>query len=165
MKEVIIGLNWLDIIFLVIALLSLVGNLYQYMQLQSVKEELRIPIYNSIVGLFMDIKTKMKNAMMRQQHLVNPNNPHTVIDTLKWEYQIFALDVVNWMQGFHDELTGIISTLNPGDKKGEKIIKSGEFGLDDNEKETRNLVSQIYLNQLRRQAEENAPRPVNNAGQ
>jgi len=66
MKEVIIGLNWLDIIFLIIALISLAGNLYQYMQIKNLKEELRRPVYNSIVGLFMDIKTKMRNATMRQ---------------------------------------------------------------------------------------------------
>jgi len=154
MKEVIIGLNLLDITFLVIALISMAGNLYQFMQVKNLKEELRKPVYNSIVGLFMDIKTKMKNAALKQIYLAHKDNPHTEINTLKWEYRLFTLDVVNWMQGFQDELTGIIGTLNPKDKTGADIIKAQEFGQDEIEIATRRLTAQIYLKSLEPQVKE-----------
>lgn len=162
MKEIIIGLNWLDIIFLGLALLSLFGNLYQHLKIERLKEELRTPIYNAIVGLFMDIKTKTKNASVVQSSIVNPNNPHTELSTLKWEYQMFVYDVYHWLQGLQDELTGIISTLHPEDKKGEKIIRAQEFGLTETEKETNRLVTEMTLNNLRNQVQQAGNNPVTN---
>ncbi|MGC1135810.1 MAG: hypothetical protein WA941_23500 [Nitrososphaeraceae archaeon] len=157
-KEIAVRLSSLEIFFIFTTLVSLAFNLYQFLQCRKIETQLRLPIYNSLVGLFMDIKTKINNAYLKQQYVANPHNPHTDINTIKWEYQLFALDVANSMQGFQEVLAGILTTLKPEDTRGEKVIRASEFGLTETEIETRRLVAERQLRALRAQEPQTASR-------
>jgi len=153
MDDSVLNLGKFEIITLLIAIGSLAFSYYQWIESKRIQKELRTPIYNTLVGLFMDIKFKRNNAVLQQMYVGNPNNPHTEISTLKWEYRQFALSMAADMQGFQETVTGLLNTLNPDDKEGKDVFRASEFGQSEDEKR---LQAQIIKQILNDETEETA---------
>ena len=153
-KNVVLNLTGLEIFFIATTVLSLFFNLYQFMTGRKEKEKLREPLSNSLIALFNEIKQKSLNAYATQQFLFNASNPHNQIETLKWEYSLFAQNVMDSLKGFQEMVVGMLITLNPKDREGKIAFRSTEYGLTEYEKEFNKLQAeswnQIYLANLRR---------------
>lgn len=144
-KNVVLRLTGLEIFFIITTLISIGFNFYQFVESRSMKKELHIPIYSALVGLFNDIKLKRLNAYLQQSYVASDRNPHTELNTIKWEYQQFCLSVATSMQGFQETVTAILLTLNPKDKEGKEVFSASNFGLSDTERLIRDQNIRQYL--------------------
>lgn len=106
MKEVATQLTWLEIFFISTTILSLFGNVFQFMIWWRDKTKFHIPIFSALVALFNDIKSKITNVYLVQQVLFNPQNPNKDLDTMKWEFYQFTTHVMSYMQGFQENVVG-----------------------------------------------------------
>ena len=149
MKEVVLELTGLDLIFLTIALVSLLGNVIQFMIWWRDQKNLYQPISKTLTGLFNDIKNKATHAMWVQNTLFNANNPHKDVETIRWEYGTYAQTVWNYLQGFQEAVVAVLVSLDPEDKDGKAAFRASDYGLTDEEKAIRrqNLES-LRLGQL-----------------
>jgi hypothetical protein len=147
MKETVLELNWLDIILIVIALLSIVGNLIQGMIWWRDQKRFYLPIEKSVVGLFNTIKHKINHTAWTQGVISNPNNPHKEIATLKHEYSQYIQSIATFLLGLQETVVSIYMSFNPSDKKGEEAFKASEFGLSDEDKEVRILLRHVVMKQ------------------
>lgn len=143
MKEVALELTWLDIIFLGLAVVSLVMNIYQWLD----RKRLELPLRNSALALFNDIKAKTGNIQFMNGALFNPNNPHKDIETLRWEYGLFQQAMYAFLQGFQENVVAILVTLSPGDREGKQAFRASDYGLTKFEKEGREAYQRQLLEQ------------------
>ena len=90
MREVVFQLTWLDLFLITLALLSLFGNLFQFMIWWRDRKNLYRPLSSTLIGLFNDIKRKASHAFFVQNTLFQENNPHSDITTLRWEYAAYT---------------------------------------------------------------------------
>ena len=104
MKQTVLELSQLDLIFMCVALLSLFVNLYQFMLYWRDRRNFKEPISNALRGLFNDIKAKVNHAYTTQNMLFSPTNPHKDVDTLRWDYAAFTQTVLSELQGFQEQL-------------------------------------------------------------
>ncbi|MGI6614985.1 MAG: hypothetical protein ACOX30_03015 [Dethiobacteria bacterium] len=116
MKEIVIGLSWLDIIFVVFALSSFGWNIVQYVE----RRKIVVPLKSSLIALFNDVKTKHLHAFQALNMLLADNNPHTDIDTLRWDYTAFIQTVTSYLQGFQEIVVGLLVSVDPYDREGKK---------------------------------------------
>lgn len=137
MKEVVLQLNALDLILLVIALISLLGNVIQFMIWWRDQKNLYQPISKALTGLFNDIKNKANHAMWVQNTLFMPKNPHKDVETIRWEYGTYAQTVWNYLQGFQEAVVAVLVSLDPEDKDGKAAFRASDYGLTDEEKAIR----------------------------
>ncbi|MGB2691239.1 MAG: hypothetical protein WBC96_01965 [Thermodesulfobacteriota bacterium] len=135
----------LELFFIGTTILFIIFNLYQLMETKRMKKELELPIHNSLVGLFNDIKSKMNTAYLIQSHLGHPSNPHKEINTLRWEYNQFILFSIGQLSGFQESVVSILSTLNPKDKEGKDIAKAKDYGLSEDDRKLRDQLMQRQL--------------------
>jgi len=149
MKQVILDLTVLDIILLSIALISLFGNLFQFMIWWRDKKKFYNPVFSALVALFNDIKSKTNNVYIRQQLLYNTKNPHEKLETLKWEFYEFTSAVIGYLQGFQETVVGVLVTLNPEDKEGKESFSAANYGLTEEEKNLRKAQLEKILEQTR----------------
>ena len=133
MKEIILELNWLEIAFFALAVVSLVFNILQWQDRKASKE----PLSNALTSIFNDIKAKTNNAYFMYNALFNPKSPHKDIETLKWEYGLYIQSVISQLLGFQEQLVGVLVSLNPGDKTGKRAFRALEYGLTEREKDFR----------------------------
>jgi len=136
-KDVMLSLTLLDIFFISATIVSLFFNLYQFMLGRREKKALQAPLTNALIGLFNDIKSKNLTIYVTQQSLFNTMNPHTQIETLRWEYYNFTQSVIGYLNGFQEALGGALVTLNPKDKEGNLAFRASDYGLTEDEKEFR----------------------------
>jgi hypothetical protein len=149
MKEIVLQLNSLDMIFLGIALVSLFINLFQFMIWWRDQKKFYRPLSSSLIGLFNDIKTKITHAFATQNLLFSAKNPHKELETLRWEYAAFTNTVINYLNGFQEIVVSILATLNPSDKEGKEAFRASDFGLTEEEKQQRKeVLSRVMQQQL-----------------
>lgn len=137
MKEIALNLTGLEIFFIITTLLSLVGNVIQFMMGYRDRKYILKPISSSLIAIFNDIKNKTLHAFIEQGALGNPKNPHT-IDTLKWQSASFAQAMITYLQGLQEAVVGVLVTLNPKDKEGKEVFRASDYGLTEEEKKNRN---------------------------
>ena len=147
MKTVVLNLTGLEIFFIGTTILALFLNLYQLMLSIKAKASLQAPLSNSLIALFNDVKSKSTSVFDTQQFLFHKQNPHKDIDTLRWEYFQFTKNVINFLNGFQENLVGALVTLNPEDKQGEKAFKAADYGLTEQEKEFKRTYMANIKNQ------------------
>lgn len=133
MEEVIVDLNWLDIIIIFSALVSFAWNIWQYVE----KKKTVLPLKSMLTALFNDIKAKSLHAYRVQQLLYVPENPHSDIQTLRWDYYSFTNTTIHNLQGFQEIVVGLLVSLDPNDKEGKGAFKAFDYGLSDQDKEIR----------------------------
>jgi hypothetical protein len=146
-KIVVLNLTGLEIFFIATTIVSLFLNLYQMMIAKKEKAALQAPLSNSLIALFNDVKSKTTKVFETQEFLFHKQNPHKEIETLRWEYFQFTKNVMNFLNGFQESLVGILVTLNPEDKQGEKAFKAADYGLTEQEKE----LKRGYMDRLKDQ--------------
>ena len=134
-KTVVLNLTGLEIFFILTTILALFLNLYQLMLSIKEKATLHAPLSNSLIALFNDVKSKKTSVFETEQFLFHKQNPHKDIDTLRWEYFQFTKNVNNFLNGFQENIVGALVTLNPEDKRGEKVFNAADYGLTEAEKE------------------------------
>lgn len=144
-KEVVLNLTGLEIFFIATTIFSLFLNLYQLMTAKKERAALQSPLSNTLVALFNDVKSKSTSVFETQQFLFHKQNPNKDIDTLRWEYLQFTKNIINFLNGFQENLVGALVTLNPEDKQGEKAFKAADYGLTEQEKE----LKRGYMNGLK----------------
>jgi len=133
MKTVILNLNWIELFFICSTIVSLVFNILQWRDRKASKE----PLSNALISMFNDIKSKTNGVFFTYNALFNPNNPHKDIATLRWEYGLFAQSVLGYLQGFQEQVVGVLVSLNPEDKEGSRAFRAMDFGMTSQEKELR----------------------------
>jgi len=142
MKETIIGLTWLDIIFIIFSLISFAWNIVQYVE----RRKIVIPLKSSLIALFNDVKTKHLHAYQALNMLLSDNNPHTDIATLRWDYAAFIQTVTNNLQGFQEIVVGLLVSVDPYDREGKEAFRAFSYGLTEDEKELRRQAT-LYRSQ------------------
>lgn len=157
MKEAVLNLTILEIFFIATTILSLFINLYQLMTAKKDKAALQAPLSNSLIALFNDVKAKSTSVFETQQFLFHNQNPHKDISTLKWEYLQFTKTVINFLNGFQESLVGVLATLNPEDKQGDKAFKAADYGLTEQEKDLKRGFMNRLKDQQMLKPRENSP--------
>lgn len=102
MKEIVLQLNWLEIFFIITTVISLFFNIMQWRD----RRNLQIPISNSLLALFNDVKNKGNHVSLVQQLLYSPAFPHENLQTLRSEYAHFTQTVMNYLWGFQEAIVG-----------------------------------------------------------
>lgn len=125
MKEVVLDLTWLDMIFLVIALASIGWNIVQFVES---RKSFR-PLKSNLIALFNDIKAKGVLPYQTQNVLFAPRNPHQSIETLRWEYALFCQCMITAFQGLQESVVGILVAVDPSDREGREAFRAGTYGL------------------------------------
>ena len=133
MKTVVLNLTGLEVFFICSTIVSLVFNILQWRARKASKD----PLSNALISLFNDIKSKTNGAFFNYRALFSPNNPHKDAETLRWEYGLFAQSVLGYLQGFQEQVVGLLVSLNPEDKEGKRAFRATDFGMTDREKELR----------------------------
>ena len=133
MDNAIIRFSGLEIFFIVTTVISLVLNLLQWKD----RRAFRIPLTNSLVALFNDIKVKSNNATFVYGSIFGPNNPHGQLETIRWEYGLFVQTAIGYLQGFQETVVGLLISLNPKDTHGKLVFRSTDYGLTKEENEYR----------------------------
>lgn len=133
-------LSLLEIFFIATAVISLFFNISQWRD----RRKFYVPFTNSLVALFNDLKNKSNALLLFQNTLFNPKNPHTDIQTLRWEFAQLLLSLNTDMQGFQESVVGLLVTLNPGDREGEIVFRAQEYGLTEQERELRKKHVKIF---------------------
>jgi hypothetical protein len=136
-----LNVSWWEFIGTIVAILSLFGNLIQYFNRRRENKPLR----HVLVGLLNDVKTKSVLCYTEQNLLFNPKNPHTQIDTLRWEFGGFLFSIIQALQGFQEHIVGSLKALNV---KENEIVKAIDFGLSNQEKEAKDLWWKDYKSRL-----------------
>lgn len=152
-------LSGLDALFLLLALVSLVVNILQWFD----RRALRVPLSSNLRSLFQDIKTKEQNAYFVSNAIFHTNNPHTEIETVKWEYGLFAQSVLGNYQGFKEVIVGLLKTLNPKDK-GDEITRALDYGMTDEEKALREEFLKNQQERMRQSTDPAGTAPDGAAG-
>lgn len=150
-KVTVLNLTSMEIFFIITTVLSIFINLYQLMIALKDKAALKAPLTNSLVALFNDVKTKATSVAEVQQLVLLQQNPHTEIATLKWDYLQFTKYIYNTLLGFQEGLVGVLVTLNPQDKTGEKSFKASDYGVTAQEKEIRQYQMDLLKNKFKQQ--------------
>ncbi|MCH8029591.1 MAG: hypothetical protein IH874_06645 [Candidatus Dadabacteria bacterium] len=140
MHQTLLSLTGLEIFFICSTIISLVFNLLQWRYRKASKE----PLSNSLVAIFNDIKSKTNGVFLVYNALFNLNNPHKDINTLRWEYGLFAQSVIGYLQGFQEQLFGVLVSLKPEDKGGQQAFRATDYGLTEQEKELREQYFQQH---------------------
>ena len=133
MKNVVLDLTWLDIIFVLLALVSIGFNIWQFVE----RKKTFIPLKSMLTALFNDIKIKSLHTYQVQSLLFSADNPHEDIKTLKWDYFAYTNTAMQNLQGFQEIVVGLLVTLDPSDKEGNQAFKASDYGLKPEEKEMR----------------------------
>ena len=141
MKTVVLELTWLDLFFIVTTLISLAGNIVQYMD----RKKTFLPMKSSLIALFNDIKAKTLHAYQTQNVLFAPNNPHKDIETLRWDYASFTQMMINDLQGFQEIVVGLLVSLDHLDREGKEAFRAANYGLTPEEQELRRLSTAKYF--------------------
>ena len=110
-----------------VAIISIVINIIQWQ-----KSRLFIkPIYNGMLGLFNDIKSKILPCYQKQAILFNADNPHKDAETLRWDFYEFAQQIISYLEGFKEHIVAVLKSMEKSEKE---IFKAAEFGLTEDEK-------------------------------
>lgn len=131
-RGVIIGLDWLDLIFLILALISLGFNLYQFLR-DRYKYQ---PLKNSLIALFNDLKSKQSRYRQRLRAISHSTNQDISALTVKAEFSDFIEESTRSLDQLREHVVGAIHTLDPS-ISDQSIFRASEFGLTDVEKATR----------------------------
>ena len=138
-----VNLSWLEAFFILTTIASLVFNVLQWRDRKASQR----PLTNLLIALFNDIKAKSQNVYFASNALWNPNNPHTDLETLRWEYGLFANSLFGYFQGFQETVVGALVTLNPSDFDGRLTFRAQTYGLTDQEREWRETQSKRWMEQ------------------
>ncbi|MDA2918716.1 hypothetical protein MYX76_04370 [Desulfobacterota bacterium AH_259_B03_O07] len=144
MKEVILELTTLEIIFVGTTLVFGFFNILQWRD----SRKLKSTIYNPVVALFNDIKSKQNNTFLIQQLIYSPKNPHKDLDTLKLDYYEFTNSVIGFLNGFQESVVGLLVTLKDEDREGKEIFKAANFGLTEQDKRIRDEYMKRLTTQI-----------------
>jgi len=161
MKQIVLQLNWLEIFFIITTIVSLFFNIMQWRD----RRNLKLPISNSLLAMFNDVKNKGNHVSLVQQLLYSPAFPHKDLQTLKFEYAHFTQTVMNYLWGFQEAIVGILVTLNPNDKEGHQAFRATDYGLTADEKQWRKEWIERLRAQQTAQQVEPAHDPEGNADQ
>ena len=93
-----------------LAIISIIINIIQYQKARLITK----PIYNGMLGLFNDIKSKILTCYQKQNILFLANNPHKDIETLRWNFNEFAQQVIGYLEGFKKAKKRYLKLLNLG---------------------------------------------------
>jgi len=102
------------------------------------------PLKSSLIALFNDIKTKNVYALQALNALLSENNPHTQIDTLRWDYAAFIQTIISTLQGFQENVVGLLVSIDPSDREGKEAFRAFNYGLTEEEKEMRRQAAALY---------------------
>lgn len=137
MKEIILQLNWLDIVFILLSLASIGWNIVQWVE----KRKLILPLKSALIGLFNDIKAKSLHAYQTRNIIFSPQNPHKDIKTLQWEYAAFTQTMISNLQGFQETVVGLLISVDPSDREGKEAFRAANYGLTPEDIEFRRQYS------------------------
>ncbi len=153
MKEWLLQLTALELIFFITTIISIFINLFQFMIWWRDKKNVQRPLSNSLLALFNDIKAKSTNVYATQKLLWHSKNPHSDIQTLRWEYHNTLQAVHAYLSGFQEAVVGLLVSLNPEDREGQEAFRASEYGLTEAEKEQKAQ----QLSSLQQQMQSSAP--------
>jgi hypothetical protein len=156
MKQIVLQLNWLEIFFIITTIISLFFNIVQWRD----RRNLQLPVSNSLLAMFNDVKNKGNHVSLVQQLLYSPAFPHKDLQTLKFEYAHFTQTVMNYLWGFQEAIVGILVTLNPDDKEGHQAFRATDYGLTADEKQWR----KEWIERLRAQQTTQQAAPAHDPG-
>ena len=135
--EAFLSLTMLEVIFLSLSIAAISLNIYQLIIFQQEKKRHRKPLINSLYAVFGQIKALQLTLWTAQRALFLNHNPHTDIQTLKWEVGQFHLTLVNSLNGLQASVVAVLRTVNPEDPEGAQAFRVDEFGLSASEKKLR----------------------------
>ena len=127
MKQIILELNLLDILFILISLVSIGFNIVQFVE----KRKKITPLKSAMTALFNDIKAKSLYAYQTYSTIFSPNNPHEDIKTLQWEYAAFTQTMISNFQGLQENVVGLLVSIDPSDKEGNASFRAANYVLTD----------------------------------
>jgi len=130
---VLLSLTGLELFFIVTTLISLGFNVLQWRESKASKE----PLASALISIFNDIKSKSNVVLFSYNALFNPANPHKDIDTLRWECGLFMQNVLAQLQGFQEQVVGMLVSLRPDDVDGKLVFRATEYGLTQQDKDLR----------------------------
>lgn len=133
MQAVVLGLTWLDVIFLFLSIVSVGWNVVQYIE----RRRMFRPVKSNLIALFNDAKGKALFAYQIQNTLFSGNNPHQDIETLRWEYAHFCQAMISSLQGLQESIIGVLVAVDPSDREGLEAFRASNYGLTDEEKNLR----------------------------
>lgn len=111
-----------------IGVVSLILNLVQYLR-DRYKYK---PIYNSLLGMFNQIRLDTQSLTTHRQILIDENNPHNDFQALLWDYAQFIDRIINSYSGMREHIVSALKAINESEQK---IFRAQEFGLTNAEKE------------------------------
>jgi hypothetical protein len=119
-----------EIISLGVAIISIVLNIIQW-QKQRIFYK---PIYNALVGLFNDIKTKQIDYYTRQKQLESRVYSAQDLNEITHSFSAFIRETTVDFEGVKEHLVAALKTMNPSE---EEIFKASDFGLTSDDKRRR----------------------------
>ena len=125
-----------EIIFIGTTIISVVYNILQYKQIKTTQEEKFIPIYNSLIGLFNDIKLKISKYYSKQTLIFNPKSPYKETDALRWNFYEFTIEAISHLDSLRESIVPVIKSI---DENEDRIFKGADFGLTIEEKRQKKL--------------------------
>lgn len=125
-----------EIIFIGTTIISVVYNILQYKQIKTTQEEKFIPIYNSLIGLFNDIKLKISKYYSKQTLIFNPKSPYKETDALRWNFYEFTIEAISHLDSLRESIVPVIKSI---DENEDRIFKGADFGLTIEEKRQKRL--------------------------
>ena len=137
-------LTGLEIFFVVTTVISLVFNVIQWRDGKSARE----PLSNALVGTFNEIKSRANYVTFAYSALFDANNPHKIVDTLRWEHGHFLQSELNALEGFQEQLVSVLVSLRPEDKSGDLAFRAGDYGLTEQDKEIRRMNFERHIKSL-----------------
>ena len=143
----------LEIFSILTTIISLVFNFVQWRDGKASKA----PLTNSLVGTFNEIKGREDYVYFARNTLFSPNTPHKDVDTLRWEFALFLEGELKALEGFREQLTGVLVSLKPDDKAGAYVFRAKDFGLTEQDKEVRRINYERYRAKLSGSANESPP--------
>lgn len=120
-----------------LAIISIIINIIQYQKARLITK----PIYNGMLGLFNDIKSKILTCYQKQNILFLANNPHKDIETLRWNFNEFAQQVIGYLEGFKEHIVAVLKSMEKSEKE---IFKAAEFGLTEDEKTRQKEFTELW---------------------
>lgn len=124
-----IEFTWKELITLGIAIISLGYNIIQWRKEKTFYK----PIYNALVGLFNEIKTKQIYYYTRQKGLGSETYLQDA-NVVKNSFSEFIQQTIHDFEGTKEHLVAALKTMDKSDKE---VFKATDFGLTDAEKKQR----------------------------
>ncbi len=137
-----ITLNVFGVVMLAIAIISIVINILQLQKQLQVKKEKFRPIYNGLIGLFNDVNNKVSYCYYeKRNHLLATDNAYNSAETLKQNFNEFISESISYLNTFREHIVPILKTM---DSDEERIFKAADFGITDEQRESKRKANEKW---------------------